>query len=121
MPKNSAQLVSGFLISGASKLPCARAVTTPSVLRGASAGNGLSVTALAEDRLAQPRLVIETERGDNGAMRVPRADQALPLQRRPDRGIAQSAGVAGRDHGVAEVEMIAVRIGRVHGNARFLS
>src|SRR5690348_12737058 len=121
MPKNSAQRAGEHPISGASKPPCARAVTIPSVLPGASAGNGLSVIALAEDRLAQPRLVIETERGDNGAMRVPRADQALPLQRHPDRGIAQSAGVAGRDHGVAEVEMIAVRIGRVHCNARLLS
>src|SRR5271163_781782 len=121
MPKNSAKRTSGHPISGASKPPCAGAVTIRSVSRGASAGDGPSVTAFVEDHLAQPRLVVEAERSHNRAMRVHRSDQSLALQRHPDCGIAQPAGVAGCNYGVAEVKMIAVRIGRAHGNARFLS
>src|SRR5690348_6740584 len=121
MPKNSAQRGSEDPISGASRPPCARAGTIRLVSPGASAGSGLSVTASVEDRLAQSGLVVETERGHDRSMRVHRADQAFTLQRRPNGGIAQSAGVAGHNHGVAEVEMIAVRVGRAHGNARFIN
>src|ERR1700758_1256756 len=108
MPKNSAHRASEFPISGASKLPYARADTIRSASRGDSGGNEPSVTAFAKDRLAQARLVVETQRCHHRAMRVHRADQTFTLQHHPDRRIAQSGGVAGRDHGVAEVEMIAM-------------
>src|SRR5689334_24642683 len=120
MPKNSAQRESRLPIWRASKPPCARAGTIPSLSVGASAGKGLSVAAFVQDRLPQPGLVVETERRHHRPLRVHRVDQSLSLQRYPDRRIAQSAGVAGGDDGIAEVEMIAVRIGRAYWDARVL-
>src|SRR5437762_13432065 len=117
MPKNSAQPASGLPIWGASKPPCARAGTIPSPSLGTSAGKELSVAAFVEDRLPQPGLVVETERGHDRPMRVHRADQSLSLERHPDRRIAQPARVAGCDDGIAEMEMIAVRIGRAYWDA----
>ena len=46
-------------ISGASKPPCARAVMIRSVLPGASAGSGTSVTAFVKYCLPQPCCVVE--------------------------------------------------------------
>src|SRR5260370_29316200 len=120
MPKNSAQRGSEHPMSGGSKPPCARAGTIRSVSPGASAGSETSVTASVEDRLAQHGLVVETERGHDRSMRVHRADQAFTLQRHPNGGIAQSAGGAGHNHGVAAMGMIAGRGGGAHGNALFI-
>src|SRR5256885_12222968 len=99
MPKNSARSASGIPISGASKPLCAKADTIRSASPGASAGEAPSAPALVQDRLSQPGLVVETERGHDRSIRVHRADQSLALERYPDRGIAQPAGVAGCDYG----------------------
>src|SRR5580692_9370700 len=121
MPKNSAHRGGGISTAPASRRRCVRAGTIRSASPGASAGSGPSVSAFVEDHLAQPRLVLETERGYDRTVRVHRVDQALSLQRCPDGGVAQAAGIACRYDCVAEMEMIAVRIGRAHGNARILS
>src|SRR5215471_14949192 len=72
------------------------------------------VAAAVQDDLAQSGLIIETKRGQNGTVGIRRTDQALALQRDPNRGIAQPASVAARHYGLAEVEMVAVRLRRPH-------
>src|ERR1700757_774496 len=120
MPKNSAQWASECPILSASKPPCAKAAIIPSASPGAFVGEAPSVAASVEDHLAQPSLVVEPERSHDGSVRVHRADQSLPLQRHPDCRIAQPAGVASCDHGVAEVKMITMRIGRPYNYARLV-
>jgi hypothetical protein len=83
---------------------------------GVFAGDEPSMATLMQDGLAQPRLVGETEWGDDRAARVHCVDQSFALERYPHRGIAQPAGVASGDHGLAEVKMIAMRIGQADDN-----
>src|SRR5215472_19162080 len=97
MPKNSAQRAGRLPILPASGSPCARADTTPSVSPGVFAGDARSVIAFVENRLVQSRLVVETERRDDGPVRVHRANQSPPFQRHPDRRITQAGGVASCD------------------------
>ena len=68
-------------------------------------------------RLAQPRFVVKAERGHNCPVRIHRADQSFALKRHPNGRVAQPTGVFGCHHGIAEMEMIAVRIRRLYGNA----
>jgi hypothetical protein len=74
------------------------------------------MAALVQDPVTQSRIVTETDRRQDSAIRVQRADQPLALQSDPHRRIAEPAGVARSDNGVSEVEMVAVRIGRANDN-----
>src|SRR6266436_3278178 len=116
MPKNLAQSAARLPISGESKPRFATAPIILWVSPGAFAGDAPSMAALVENRLAQSRVVVEPEGGHDRAVRVHRIDQSLALEYHPNRGIAQPAGIAGGNHGLAEVKMVAVRIRRADGD-----
>src|ERR1700730_14317991 len=59
---------------------------------------------------AQAGVVADPERGQHGAIRK-RAYQPLAFERRPYRRIAQPAGIARSDQGIAEVNMVAMLMG----------
>ena len=64
-----------------------------------------------QDRVAQPGVVADPERGQHGTIRK-RAYQPPAFERRPYRRIAQPAGIARSDQGIAEVKMVAMRMGQ---------
>ena len=64
-----------------------------------------------QDRAAEPGFVIEPDRGHDDSRRR-RPDHPLALERGPDRRVAQSGGVARGDDRLAQMKMIAVRVGQ---------
>src|SRR3981081_4923921 len=66
-----------------------------------------------QDYVAQPGFVFLTERRQDHGLGQLRANEALAFERRPDRRAAQAGRIARRDDRLAEMEMIAMRIGQL--------
>src|SRR5207248_8359678 len=77
---------------------------------GSSGRKADLMAGAVQDRLAQPGIIFLAERRQDHRFRRLRMDQALAGQCGPDRWIAQPGRVARRDHRLAEMEMIAMRI-----------
>src|SRR5690348_5729968 len=106
MPKSSAQPAARHPISSESKPRFVTALIIRSASPADSAGDEPSMAALVQDPVTQSRIVTETDWRQDCAIRVQRADQPLALQSDPHRRIAEPAGVARSDNGVAEVEVV---------------
>src|SRR2546425_517872 len=111
MPPSSAAMARS--ISFASPLRSKRPAFIRSVSRPASSGNdAASVLGAMEHRIAQPGVVLLAERSQDHRLGQLRANEALAFERRPDRRVAQSGRVARGDDRLAEMEMIAMRVGQ---------
>ena len=66
-----------------------------------------AVVRAMQDRMAQAGLVVEAERGNNNRWRR-RPNQALSLQRRPNRWVAQASRIPRGDNHFANMEMISM-------------
>src|SRR5438132_6517163 len=115
MPRSLAQPATSRSTSNASPLRSSPGPIPPWVWRAAFAGerrSGASVSAPEmQDGVAQAGVVADPERGQHDAIRK-RAYQPLAFEHRPYRRIAQPGGIARGDQGIAEVKMVAMRIGQ---------
>jgi len=66
-----------------------------------------------QDRIPHPSVVFLAERGQDHRLGQLWADQPLTFERGPDRWVAQPRRIARRDDGLAEVEMVAMRVGEL--------
>jgi hypothetical protein len=73
---------------------------------------GELVTGAMQDLVAQPGVVSLAERGQDHRLGELGADEALALEHGPHRRVAQAGRVARGNHRLAEMKMIAVRIGQ---------
>src|SRR5215831_10665228 len=122
MPESLAWLTAKLPIRPGSRRRSGTSLIDRKQSLGASAGDRRSVARPTQDHLAHSGLIAEPKRRQDAAIRIHGPQQSLALQRQPDRGIAQTARVAGGDDGLAEVEMVAMRVGRPHDDAaRFLA